>query len=188
MARPRDPAIDERALVATRKVLANEGYDGLSMARIAELSEASAPALYRRWPTVAHLAFDATLGVIAAAEQPDTGSFRGDLVASIEMFLGAVDDSHRRMLADRFGEMMANPAFAQRVYEESVEPATRTVATAVWERAVERGEVRSSVDGFTLFLDMAGILLHRHLMLDRRPTAQEIEALVDRTLHGVAAG
>ncbi|MDG3011559.1 TetR/AcrR family transcriptional regulator [Rhodococcus sp. D2-41] len=57
--RPRDPAIDDAALVATRELLAEVGWDRTTMVSIAERAGVGKPALYRRWPSKAQLVFEA---------------------------------------------------------------------------------------------------------------------------------
>jgi AcrR family transcriptional regulator len=60
--RPRDPAIDEAVLTATRALLVEVGCDQLSMVAIAERAGVGRPALYRRWPSKTHLVFEAVFG------------------------------------------------------------------------------------------------------------------------------
>ncbi len=60
--RPRDPAIDDAVLTATRALLVEVGCDQLSMVAIAERAGVGRPALYRRWPSKTHLVFEAVFG------------------------------------------------------------------------------------------------------------------------------
>jgi len=59
--RPRQPDLDARIAAVTRTLLADVGYNRLSFEMIAQASEVTRPTLYRRWPSKAHLVFDATL-------------------------------------------------------------------------------------------------------------------------------
>lgn len=70
--RPRDPDIDERVLTAVRASLVDVGWDGTSVRGVADRSGVSRPAIARRWPSKAHLVFEALLGV-----DPDMGAFDG---------------------------------------------------------------------------------------------------------------
>ena len=85
--RKRDHSRDTSILEATLLVLADAGYDGLTIDRVAAQAGAARATVYRRWPTKADL-------VLAAVEQlshgdvdldqlPDTGSLRGDMAAMI---------------------------------------------------------------------------------------------------------
>lgn len=57
--RPRDPRIEQSALAAARELLADEGYNALSMGAVAERAGTTKAALYRRWPAVPHLVHEA---------------------------------------------------------------------------------------------------------------------------------
>lgn len=62
----RDPAVDAAVLDATRALLVEQGYTATSIDAIAARAGVSRPAIYRRWPSKAHL--------IAQAVFPDVGS------------------------------------------------------------------------------------------------------------------
>ena len=60
--RPRDARIDSAVLDAAAELLAEVGYADLTVAAIADRAGTSRPAVYRRWPTKAHLVHEATFG------------------------------------------------------------------------------------------------------------------------------
>src|SRR5438445_7159203 len=80
-----DPEREQAILGATLEVLAETGYDALRLDVIAARAKASKATLYRHWPSKADL-------VVAAVKcykqtdhlaETDTGSLRGDLLASL---------------------------------------------------------------------------------------------------------
>jgi len=73
----RDPAVDQAVLEAARNLVVERGYAAASIDAIATRAGVSRPAIYRRWPSKAHL--------IAQAVFPDVGSEQvaTDLVAEI---------------------------------------------------------------------------------------------------------
>ncbi len=79
----RNPQILDAAL----QVLAEVGYDGMTIDIVAARAKAARATLYRRWSTKADLAVDAVRHMSqadAAPEAlPDTGTLRGDLIATI---------------------------------------------------------------------------------------------------------
>ncbi|WP_221176374.1 TetR/AcrR family transcriptional regulator [Nocardioides marmorisolisilvae] len=81
--RPRDARIDEAVLSATRELLLEVGWTGLSLTAVAERAGTTRPALARRWPSLAHLvheaAFPADLTLPRAPS--DTAPDVRDLVA-----------------------------------------------------------------------------------------------------------
>ncbi|WP_216905956.1 TetR/AcrR family transcriptional regulator [Nocardia noduli] len=62
----RDPAVDRAVLDAARSLVVEQGYTATSIDAIAARAGVSRPAIYRRWPSKAHL--------IAQAVFPDVGS------------------------------------------------------------------------------------------------------------------
>lgn len=89
--RPRDPRIDEAALAATRELLAEVGWTGTTMRTIAHRAGVGRPALYRRWPSKAHLVLEALFGWSfdrsPIGEARDAGSWiRNAAENSLELF------------------------------------------------------------------------------------------------------
>ena len=79
LGRPRDPRIDDSVLRATVELLGKSGYADLSVDAIAKRAGTSKPAIYRRWPSKAHLVHEAVFPLSHATELPDTGSLAGDV-------------------------------------------------------------------------------------------------------------
>ena len=77
--RPRDERIDSAVLEAAADLLAEVGYADLTFAAIAERAGTSRPAVYRRWPSKAHLVHEAAFRDHVISGAPDTGSFAGDI-------------------------------------------------------------------------------------------------------------
>jgi AcrR family transcriptional regulator len=77
--RPRDPAIDDAILDATLVVLADDGYAGLTMDRVAAAAGVSKATIYRRWPTRRDVLLAAVDHLSSSVPTPDTGTLRGDL-------------------------------------------------------------------------------------------------------------
>lgn len=84
--RPRDDSIDERVLEVTRRHLATQGYEAMSVASIAREAGTTRQALYRRWDDKADLATAAIAALPAAAPCPVTADPFEDLVAELESF------------------------------------------------------------------------------------------------------
>src|SRR5919201_4334058 len=84
--RPRDPRRRRAILDAAMALIAEVGYDRMTIDAIAARSGASKPTLYRRWPHgKPELVADAIRERRAeGGEPPETGSLRGDLLALVE--------------------------------------------------------------------------------------------------------
>lgn len=121
--RPRDLRIDEAVLGATRELLLEVGWTGLSLTAIADRAGTTRPALYRRWPSLAHLVHEAAFPAELTLPRAGTGSPPAvrDLVAgSLAAFAHPVaraaapglvaaitaDPSLHRALLERFSEAL----------------------------------------------------------------------------------
>src|SRR3954470_22028186 len=69
-------------LDAAIEVLADVGYDRLTMDAVAQRAKASKATLYRRWTSKAKLVVEALAQQKNTPEIPDTGDLRSDLVAA----------------------------------------------------------------------------------------------------------
>src|SRR3954452_15398565 len=88
LGRRRDHTRDAEILDAALDVLAETGYDGMTVDMVAARAKAGKATLYRRWPSKPDLVLDAVACMKAndvdLTALPDTGTLRGDLVAMIK--------------------------------------------------------------------------------------------------------
>src|SRR3954447_6644599 len=90
--RPRDESRDAVILAATLEVLADVGYDRLTMDAVAARAKASKATLYRRWTNKVTLVIEALQHAKSPTDVPDTGSLREDLLAAF-CGVGGLSDS-----------------------------------------------------------------------------------------------
>jgi AcrR family transcriptional regulator len=161
--RPRDPRIDAAVLRATVELLAETGYSGLLVAAIAQRAGTSKPAIYRRWPSKAHLVHEAVFPIGAATALPDTGSLPEDLremVRRATAFL--TTPAARAALPGLVGEMAADPTLHSALLARFAGIIGGGLAELL-ERAVDRGEVRGDLTAAELATQLteaiAGITL-----------------------------
>ena len=175
--RPRDPRIDSAVLRATVELLAETGYSGLLVSAIAERAGTSKPAIYRRWPSKAHLVHEAVFPIGAATAIPDTGSLAEDLREMVRRTVAVLTTpAASAALPGLVGEMAADPTLHSALLERFADLITGGLAERL-ERAADRGEVRADVTATELAEAVAGLtlvaLLTRGAELD--------ELWVDRT-------
>jgi AcrR family transcriptional regulator len=182
MPRPREEALDRAILAAAQKLLMEEGFASMSIARVAEAAGVGRPAIYRRYKDKGELVLAAIEDMRTRLQTPDTGSTRDDMVALLDfarrkfdMSLAGtllVEEAERPELLDQFRARMIQPAGNQMV--------------AVIERGRERGEVRADVDPALAAQAVMGSFLW-HYMYAGRPKRGWSEALVDTIWPGLAA-
>lgn len=151
--RKRDPARNELILDATLAVLAEHGYEGLTIDMVAARAGSARATVYRRWPTKAELVLEAVArlsrGDVNRAKLPDTGSLRGDMAAMIL----PLDDEQQQVRIQALAALLFLPRDDQRFTE-----AARHAGIGPWieviriliQRAVARGEFPSPNDLDTL--------------------------------------
>lgn len=175
--RPRDPRIDGAVLRATVELLAEAGYPGLSVAAIAERAGTSKPAIYRRWPSKAHLVHEAVFPVGASTTIPDTGSPPDDLREMVRRTMAALTTpAARAALPGLVGEMAADPTLHSALLERFADVISGGLAEWLADAATA-GRVRTDVTAAELAEAIAGITL-----LGLLTRARELDgAWVDRT-------
>jgi AcrR family transcriptional regulator len=189
--RPRDPRIDGAVLRATVELLAETGYPGLLVSAIAERAGTSKPAIYRRWPSKAHLVHEAVFPIGAATEIPDTGSLPEDLREMVRRAMTFLTTpAARAALPGLVGEMAADPTLHSALLERFA--GIIAGGLAAWlERAAASGEVRADVTAAELASQLAEAIAGMTLLgLLTRATELD-DAWVDRTttllLKGISA-
>lgn len=175
LGRKRDHSRDPEILEAAAEVLAEEGYDGMTIDMVAARARAGKATLYRRWPSKAELVIDAVAcmksGDIDEAQLPDTGSLRGDLIAMIKPH--SIEDGEKKLqiMAGLISMLSRAPELADAVSAAIVEPRA-AVNRTLMRRAVERGEISSDCDIDALSLVGPSMTAYRLLIL-RKPIDRE---------------
>ncbi len=125
-------------------VLAEVGYDRLTIDLVAGRARAGKATLYRRWASKADLVADALASLEVDGSLPDTGSLRGDVQALLAE--KHVYDVARMKVACGVSTAMATDAELRNAVEERVVAPRRALLRRVLEAAQHRGEVDDDVD------------------------------------------
>ena len=145
-ARPRVEGVREQEILqATLDVLAEVGYDRLTMDAVAHAAKASKATLYRRWSSKAALVIDAVLAQKGPTSIPDTGSLREDLLQMHCGTGGVTDPRAVGVLASVITAVNIDPEFATAFRRDFVGPKV-AIGRSVFERAKARGEIHTDVD------------------------------------------
>jgi AcrR family transcriptional regulator len=168
LGRKRDHTRDPEIIEATLDVLAETGYDGMTIDMVAARAKAGKATVYRRWSSKPELVLDAVACMkgseIDLAALPDTGTLRGDLIALIKP--PNIRDAERklRVMAGIVSMIARDPELAAAAREALVEP--RAAANRIlFRRAVERGEIPDTVDIERLCTIGPALVAYRTLML-----------------------
>ncbi len=159
LGRPRDPRIDESVLRATVELLGTSGYADLSVDAIAKRAGTSKPAIYRRWPSKAHLVHEAVFPISEATELPDTGSLAGDVREMVRRSTGVLTTpAARAAMPGLLAEMTTDPTLHAKLLDRFADVTSRGMTDRL-EDAMRRGEVRANVTAADLVEAIAGMAL-----------------------------
>jgi AcrR family transcriptional regulator len=182
LGRKRDHTRDPEILAAALEVLAETGFDGMTIDMVATRAKAGKATLYRRWPSKNELVLDAVAcmkqGDLEPTRLPDTGTLRGDLVAMIKP--RSIDEAEKKMqiMAGLMSMLSAAPELADAANAALVQP--RAAANRfLFQRAIARGEISPTCDVETLCLVTPSMAAFRTL-IERKPVDREfLISLID---------
>jgi AcrR family transcriptional regulator len=180
----------ERAILdAARELIVEIGYDRITVDAIAQRAGASKATMYRRWPGKAELVADALQRTAADAAPgiPDTGSLRGDLLAT-------VGDIGRSFVGERgpsllgLTEAIRHDATLRDVVRTQVRARSEEVGALIGARAAARTETgRPDAVGRLIGLAFAELFLAT-LLEGQPPSHADQERLVDDVLLPLLTG
>ena len=185
LGRKRDLTRDPEILEATIDVLAETGFDGMTIDMVAARAKAGKATVYRRWASKADLVIDAVACMKNADldfdHLPDTGSLRGDLVAMIKPH--SIDDAQKKIhvMAGIVSMISKHPELTDSLYAIMVEPRAR-VNRFFLNRAIERGEITADIDIDMLSMVSASMVTYRTLMLRKTVDRAFLISIIDGVL------
>ncbi|MEV5827250.1 TetR/AcrR family transcriptional regulator [Spirillospora sp. NPDC052242] len=192
---PRGDVRTGAILAAALGLLAEVGYDRLTMEAVAARAQASKATLYRRWPGKAELVVDAVRAHGGGHEGPggdplvpsDTGSLRGDLVAVLELMRANLEAQDAALILGLMTAMHRDAALAALVRGRLVDDKRAAFGTVV-ERAVRRGDLAGDVDT-ALFVEISSAMLFSRLFVTGEPLDDAfVRHLVDAVLIPLLTG
>ncbi|WP_035855070.1 TetR/AcrR family transcriptional regulator [Cryptosporangium arvum] len=165
--RKRDHSRDPEILDCTLDVLAETGYDGMTLDQVATRAKAGKATLYRRWSSKSELVIDAVACMkkenLAPEALPDTGTLRGDLLAMIKP--PSIQDAERKLkiMSGVVSMISRHPELGEALQAVMVEP--RAAANRfLLRRAIARGEIRPDCDVDTLAQVSASMVFYRTMI------------------------
>ena len=180
--RPLDENVDAAILDTAWRLLLEEGYARMSIARVAEEARVGRPAIYRRYRDKSELVAAVLSDKSARAVPIDTGSARGDLIAHLEF-------ARRRFAVELAGTLLVegrkHPELLEGFREGMLKPRMGSIAAAL-ERGKERGEIRQDLDTDVAVHALMGAFLY-HRIAQGQPKKGWSEHLVDQLWPAFAA-
>lgn len=172
-------------LIAAREVLVDEGWEGVTVARVAERSGYARTTLYRHWPQRLDLLRDLIREEAAVAHSVPCGDLRADLVSEVEAFRSAMTSAGlgRAMIA--IGQhAREDPEVAE--LNSAVRVEGSRVLDEIIDHGVARGLLRSDAGAGSAVSMLVGPVLFRYLFEPEGLTATFVEGVVDRFMEAFA--
>jgi len=180
--RPRVEGDREREILdAALEVLSEVGYDRLTMDAVAQRAKASKATLYRRWNSKATLVVDALATQKATPPVPDSGDLRTDLLTAFCGMGGLTDHDTTSTFGAVMTALTTDPEFAAEFRTRVLQPKAQ-LSRALFQRAVDRGDVRADLDLDLVAPALAGIVLHRLFVMGEEPGPTLIENVIDQII------
>lgn len=185
LGRKRDHSRDALILDAALEVLAEAGYEGMTVDMVALRAKAGKATVYRRWPSKAELILEAIAhmkrGQVDLDRLPDTGTLRGDLVAMIKP--QSIEEGERKLkiMAGLASMLSHDLGLAEAANAATIEP-WAAAHRVLMQRAVDRGEISASADIETISHVVPSLAASRALT-QRRPVDRDfLVSLIDGIL------
>ena len=184
--RPRYPRVEGVVLGATRDLLLERGFGKLTIAAVADAAGVGKGTIYLRWPDKESLVVGALADVWTPIGDPDTGTLRGDLMSMMKEITGQLNGKPGKLLVSVIGEMARHDELRSMWQANVVDP-WGVVFAAIFERGVERGEMRPGLDLTTAIEALVGPTLGIAGTRGQKVTPKQAETFVDIFLNGVSA-
>ncbi len=168
--------------------LADVGYGRLSVEAVARRAGVGKAAIYRRWKSKLDLSV-ALLSetAVAAIDVPDSGDLRTDVAQYLRNMRDVLSQTIvARITADVLAESLRSPDLAA-VLADKVRDPRRTKASALFDRAIDRGDLRPDSDTEIAMDLLAGPLAWRILVLREPADDDYCDRLAARIVAAVTA-
>ncbi|MCB1614877.1 MAG: TetR/AcrR family transcriptional regulator [Pseudomonadales bacterium] len=181
--RPRSEEAEKAILDATLQLLADKGYNGLTVDKVAALASVSKSTMYRRWPSKLHLVI-AAFSQLPQLPSTNTGNLLQDLVNILESFLNIAENTPLAgVLATLAGEQARNHELSE--YLLPLIDARRKPVRDILQNAMQRHELPEDLD-LELAVDMVmGPAIMRMLFTRAPLQGRPVQQMLEITLRGL---
>lgn len=169
-------------LDAALELMAQTGYDRLTMDAVASQAGASKATIYRRWPGKSALVIAAlSRGGVAATAEVDTGDLRTDLIQAVAQMRDGLASQDGAVILGLLNAMRGNAELAEHVRRHVLSEKQAVIGRLVG-RAVKRKELAAHAD-HELVSEIASSLVFTRILVTGQPLDDdEIVRIVDTAL------
>jgi AcrR family transcriptional regulator len=188
--RQRSEESEEAILSAITELLKEKPLRDISIEEIARKAGVGKATIYKWWPSKAYIAFDAfSRKLKEMVPIRDTGSAERDFKKQLRSLFAFFDTPEGLVLRHFLGEGQVDEEFASLFRDRFIKPRRETIGV-IFDRAVERGQIRRGLDRDTVLDLIYGPgffrLLIRHEPLEPNTVDEMVSALF-RGLRGTSS-
>ena len=185
LGRKRDAALDARIIEAAIDILAEIGFDSMTMDMVARRAKSGKATVYRRWASKAELVRDALISMsrrsVELDRPPNTGTLRGDLLALMKPYSKEHGERKLQVLAKLGSFFSAHRKLSEEAIAHIFEPWT-AVNRRLMRQAAERGEISAEADIELACEVIIAMNSHRTLTQNKPFSRATYAALLDKIL------
>lgn len=149
-------AIDDEVRAAVRELVEQQGYQAMTIERVAARAGVAKTVIYRRWRSKAEMVFDLVVHGRSVEPPADTGSLAGDLRALVSHVLALLTGpAVRGALPGLLADLRSDSALGER-FRTTVIDAERSVVERILTRARGRGEIGGDVSAAQVHAQLLG--------------------------------
>ena len=183
--RPLDATRDVALRRAALELLAEHGYDCMTIDAVAARARASKVTIYRRWAGKAELVVDALSSLKGEPHVPDTGSLRSDLEAIVRQATSSDSQFDAQLMAGLVTALARDAELREVFRERLVDPRIGTLRR-VFEQAAARGEIPAERNLDLLVLVFPALAVHHLLVFGATVDRQFAKHVIDDVLMPLA--
>ena len=168
----------EELYLGTLALVAQHGFDNVTMDQVAAATKSSKATLYRQWGSKGALVVEALQCTSAKMEElPNTGTLRGDLR---EMFsMRDKDHDGEELMGAIMHAMKQDPELAKAVREQILQPVHDRIGTFL-DRAIERGEIAADSPALShVNLALLAPFVLQECLTGAEPSAEFLYSYID---------
>lgn len=182
--RPRDPQSHTAILEATKEMLLEVGYGGVTMEEVARRAGVGKATIYRWWESKLDLVLEAATPHLDIGLVPDTGSTRDDLRAGMDQVIRTYADQIAAIVIFVVIADLEKDARMRDIFRSTwVVPWRQSLAAAI-ERGKGRGDLPLGLDTQFAIDLLVGTVFQRVLIVPNPTTEGLADQLVDLVVDG----